>query len=305
MGFQEKLCQILTSEEILRNEPMSRHTSFCIGGPADYYLRPDRCQLPEVLALCREEGMAAQVVGNGSNLLVGDGGIRGVVLEIGSRMGGLSIEGNLVVAEAGVALARVAQEVARAALSGLEFASGIPGTVGGAVVMNAGAYGGEVGDALQWADVLLPEGEIRRFAAGELGFSYRHSIVPEVGGIVLQAAFALEPGEEGAIRSRMESLRQARAQKQPLEYPSAGSVFKRPEGHFAGKLIMDAGLSGKMVGGAQVSEKHCGFIVNRGGALASDVRSLMREVQAEVERQFGVRLEPEVKLVGDFADETP
>lgn len=279
---------------------MSRHTTFRVGGPADYYLRPKEGQVADVLGICREEGIPVTVVGNGSNLLVGDQGIAGAVVEIGSQAAEVSIEGTILYAQAGASLARISQEAAKASLGGLEFAAGIPGTVGGAVVMNAGAYGGEIREVLKWAKVLLPQGRVQEFSADELKLSYRHSLVPELSGVVLGAAFALEKSEEELIRAKMELYRNQRNQKQPLEYPSAGSTFKRPKGYFAGKLIMDAGLRGYRVGDAQVSEKHCGFVVNRGQATAADIRRLMEEVQKEVQRQFGVMLEPEVKMVGEF-----
>ncbi len=300
MTFQEKLLQILTKEQILIDEPMSRHTTFRVGGPADYYLKPELAQTAEILKLCREDGLSVQVIGNGSNLLVGDRGIRGVVLEIGTSVAEVSVEGTQIRAEAGATLAKLAQEAAKAGLAGLEFASGIPGTVGGAVVMNAGAYGGEVKDVLQYAKILCEDGEVREFTAEELELSYRHSIVPEINGIVLEAVFVLEEAKESQIRARMEELREQRTTKQPLEYPSAGSTFKRPEGYFAGKLIMDAGLRGYRVGDAQVSEKHCGFVINRGQATAADILKLIEDVKAVVLEQFGVELEPEVKLVGEF-----
>lgn len=279
---------------------MSRHTTFRAGGPADYYLKPEISQTAEVLNLCREEGIPVQIIGNGSNLLVGDGGIRGVVLELASHAAGIYREGSDLIAQAGVSLAKAAQEAAKGSLSGLEFASGIPGTVGGAVIMNAGAYGGEIKDVLRWARVLLPDGSVRAFDNDELEFSYRHSRIPGLGGVVLEATFRLKPGEEDQIRARMEQLREQRNLKQPLEYPSAGSTFKRPEGYFAGKLIMDAGLSGFRVGDAQVSEKHCGFVVNRGNATAKEIRNLIEEVQRRVQEKFGVTLEPEVRMIGEF-----
>ncbi len=300
MSFQEKLSQILTKEQILRKEPMSRHTTFRAGGPADYYLKPEISQAAAVLKLCREAGMEVQLVGNGSNLLVGDGGIRGAVVELSSREIRVSPEGTVLIAQAGASLAKTALEAAKNGLHGLEFASGIPGSVGGAVVMNAGAYGGEIKDVLKWAKILLPEGSIREFSNIELEFSYRHSIIPGLGGIVLEAAFQLEPGEESQIRAEMERLREQRNLKQPLEYPSAGSTFKRPEGYFAGKLIMDAGLSGFRIGDAQVSEKHCGFVINRGTASAEEIRNLIGEVQLRVQEKFGVMLEPEVRMIGEF-----
>ena len=300
MTFQEKLLQILTKEQVLINEPMSRHTTFQVGGPADYYLIPREEQIVSVTRLCREEQVSLTVIGNGSNLLVGDKGIRGAVLEVGFQNAQVYAEGDMIYAQAGVSLARAAQEAARASLSGLEFASGIPGTVGGAVVMNAGAYGGEMKDVVKWARILDRDGEIHRLETEELALSYRHSVVPDMGGIVLSAAFLLKPGDETLIRAQMELLRNQRVQKQPLEYPSAGSTFKRPEGYFAGKLIMDSGLAGYRVGGAQVSEKHCGFVINAGGATAADILQLITDVQDTVQKKFGVRLEPEVKMIGEF-----
>lgn len=300
MTFQEKLLQILTKEQILIEEPMSRHITFRVGGYADYYLRPKEYQVAEVIRLCREEQMPVQIIGNGSNLLVGDKGIRGAVIEIGTALSEVSVEDERIFAQAGVSLARVAQEAARADLSGFEFASGIPGTVGGAVVMNAGAYGGEMKDVLERAVVLCEDGTIREFTAEELQLSYRHSIVPELRGIVLRAVFRLKKGDQEQIRARMEELRSRRTQKQPLEYPSAGSTFKRPEGYFAGKLIMDAGLKGYRVGDAQVSEKHCGFVINRGQATAAEILHLIEDVKAAVKKQSGVELEPEVKMLGEF-----
>ena len=300
MTFQEQLLQILTKEQVRREEPMSRHTTFRVGGPAEYFVTPKEEELAPVLALCGKEGVPLQIIGNGSNLLVGDKGIRGVVLEIGSQLSEVQVEGKLLCAQAGVSLAKAAQEAARASLSGLEFASGIPGTVGGAVVMNAGAYGGEMKDVLQWAMVLCGDGTLRQLSNEELDLSYRHSVVPELNGIVVKAAFELEPAEEPLIRTRMELLKNQRAQKQPLEYASAGSTFKRPGGSFAGYLMMDAGLRGYQVGGAQVSEKHCGFVINRGDATAADILAVIRHVQKTVKDRFGVDLETEVKMIGRF-----
>lgn len=300
MTFQEKLLQILTKEQVLEQEPMSRHTTFRVGGSADYYLKPNQEQLPELIRLCHEENISVQVVGNGSNLLVGDKGIRGAVIEIGTQMSEVITEGDVIYAQAGVSLAKIAQVAMKNSLTGLEFAAGIPGTVGGAVVMNAGAYGGEIKDVLLWAQVLCPDGELRQMTAEELELSYRHSIIPKLKGIVVKAAFQLKAGEQTEIRQQMEQLREQRTTKQPLEYPSAGSTFKRPEGYFAGKLIMDAGLRGYQVGGAQVAEKHCGFVINRDGATAADIVQLMEDVKAKVKEEFGVELEPEVKMLGEF-----
>lgn len=300
MTFQEKLLQILTKEQIISEEPMSRHTTFRVGGCADFYLKPKEEQVSEVMKLCHAEQMPVQIIGNGSNLLVGDKGIRGVVLEIGSMLSGISVENGRIYAQAGATLARVSQEAAKAGLTGMEFASGIPGTVGGAVVMNAGAYGGEIKDVMEYAVILEEDGSLKEYTPEELELSYRHSIVPQIHGIVLKAVFRLPEGDKEQIRGRMDELRRQRTEKQPLEFPSAGSTFKRPEGYFAGKLIMDAGLRGYRVGDAQVSEKHCGFVINRGQATAADIRQLMEDVRVIVKQQFDVELEPEVKMLGEF-----
>ena len=241
------------------------------------------------------------MIGNGSNLLVSDDGISGVVIELGKPASAIAVEGTRITAQAGAMLAKVANEAALAGLTGMEFASGIPGTVGGAVFMNAGAYGGEMSQIVRAVTVLTPEGEEKQLPAEELDLGYRHSCVEEKGYIILSAILELTSGSREAIRARMEELKQQRIAKQPLEYPSAGSTFKRPEGYFAGKLIMDAGLAGYTVGGAMVSDKHCGFVVNKGGATAADVVAVMRHVRDEVERQFGVTLEAEVRKLGEFA----
>lgn len=300
MTFQDRLREILTEEQIRTDEPMSRHTTFRVGGPADYFLTPGEAELGLVVKLLQEEQIPLQIIGNGSNLLVGDKGIRGAVVEIGAQLNGVSVEGSCLVAQAGVSLARAAQEAARAHLSGLEFASGIPGTVGGAVVMNAGAYGGEMKDVVERVQVLCGSGELKTLNGEEMEFSYRHSIVPKLNGIVLKTVFRLEEADESLIRTKMELLKNQRAQKQPLEYASAGSTFKRPKGYFAGKLIMDSGLRGFQVGGAQVSEKHCGFVINRGDATAEDILTLIRHVQKTVKEKFGVDLETEVRMIGEF-----
>ncbi len=297
LSFQEQLLQILTKEQIRMKEPMSRHTTFRTGGPADYYLTPEIGQAAKVLALCRREGIPVEIIGNGSNLLVGDKGIRGAVVEIGQNAAEVYAQGTTLYAQAGASLAKAAQEAARASLGGLEFASGIPGTVGGAVVMNAGAYGGEMKHVLKWAKVLLPEGRVEELSVQELELSYRHSLIQDLSGVVLEAAFSLKQEEEDLIRAQMEVYRNQRSQKQPLEYPSAGSTFKRPEGHYAGALIEQCGLKGLTVGGAQVSEKHAGFLINRGGASSGDVLELIRQVRERVLAETGVRLEPEVRIL--------
>ena len=298
--FYDEITTALPELQVLKHEPMSRHTTFRIGGPADYFVCPDREQIAEVLAVAKKCGMAITVIGNGSNLLVGDKGIRGLVVEIGSAMNQIMVDKNHITAGAGALLSQVAAKAAAAELGGMEFAAGIPGSVGGAVTMNAGAYGGEMKDILRTVTVLTPEGELKTLDVSEMDLSYRHSCVPEQQYIVLEAEIELGYKPEKEIRAQMEELRNKRIEKQPLEYPSAGSTFKRPEGYFAGKLIMDAGLRGYRVGDAQVSEKHCGFVINRKNASAQEVRQLMQDVQDKVKAQFGVMLEPEVKMLGEF-----
>ena len=285
---------------IFEKEPMKQHTTFRVGGPADVLVAPSAEELPEIVALCQKFGVPYYIVGNGSNLLVGDKGIRGVVIEMTSRMGDIVCEGETVIAGAGASLGRVAAKAAEEGLTGIEFAAGIPGTVGGAVVMNAGAYGGEMKDIITSVLVMDEFGEKKELSARELDFSYRHSCIPEKRYIVLRITMRLRKGCTDEIRAKMSELREMRISKQPLEYPSAGSTFKRPEGYFAGKLIMDAGLRGFQVGGAQVAEKHCGFVINKDNASAADIYRLMQEVTAKVEAEFGVTLEPEVKMLGEF-----
>lgn len=298
--FYDEITTALPELKVLKDEPMRRHTTFRIGGPADYFVCPGRAQIAEVLAVAKKCGMAITVIGNGSNLLVGDKGIRGLVVEIGSAMNQIMVDKNRITAGAGALLSKVAAKAAAAELGGMEFAAGIPGSVGGAVTMNAGAYGGEMKDILRTVTVLTPEGELKTLDVSEMDLSYRHSCVPEQQYIVLEAEIELGYKPEKEIRAQMEELRNKRIEKQPLEYPSAGSTFKRPEGYFAGKLIMDAGLRGYRVGDAQVSEKHCGFVINRKNASAQEVRQLMQDVQDKVKAQFGVMLEPEVKMLGEF-----
>lgn len=298
--FVKHLRSILREDQWALEENMSSHVTFRTGGPAEYYARPNRQQIQPVLDLCSRFGVPWMVIGNGSNLLVGDGGVRGLVMEIGKMMDQVSVKGELVTAEAGALLSSVARHAARESLAGMEFASGIPGSVGGAVVMNAGAYGGEMKQIIKSASVLTPEGEELELSAEELDLGYRRSCIPGKGYIVLEAKLQLTKGSQQEISDRMEELKSKRLEKQPLEYPSAGSTFKRPQGYFAGKLIQDAGLRGYQVGGAQVSEKHCGFVINKEKALSKDIRQLITDVQIQVESQFGVHLEPEVKFVGEF-----
>lgn len=297
----DKLEKIVSSEAIFEKEPMSKHTTFRIGGPADIFLTPKVSQVLDVLKLAKEEHVPVTVIGNGSNLLVADKGIRGLVISFGKEAEEIQIEGTRMTVAAGTILAKVAAEAARNSLTGLEFAAGIPGSIGGAIVMNAGAYGGEMKDVVIGAKVLTPEGEIKELTKEELEFAYRHSCIPEKEYIVLEATLELTPGEEEKIREIMNDFKNRRIEKQPLEYPSAGSTFKRPEGYFAGKLIQDAGLRGYRVGGAQVSEKHCGFVINTGDATANDVRQLMEDVKRIVFDKYQVKLEPEVKMLGEFS----
>lgn len=296
-----RFCEIAGSACVLVDEPMKRHTTFRIGGPADYFVCPDsKEKLRQVLALCREESLPWFILGNGSNLLVSDQGYRGVIIQIYKNFQQVTIDGERITAGAGILLSRLASMACENCLTGLEFASGIPGTLGGASVMNAGAYGGEMKDVLSGVTVLDQEGIVRHLSAGELEMGYRTSLVKQRGWIVVEAELLLAHGGQEKIRRRMEELKEARCAKQPLEFPSAGSTFKRPEGHFAGKLIMDAGLRGVRVGGAMVSEKHCGFVINAGDATACDVVKLMRQIQETVWEKFRLRLEPEVRLLGDF-----
>lgn len=299
--FVKALESQLPGVRIRLGEPMSRHTTFRVGGPADYFVEPENtAQLMAVLGLCSSFDMPFYLLGNGSNLLVGDGGYRGVMIALGDAWSGMSVDGNWIHAGAGATLAAAARLACRHALTGLEFAAGIPGTIGGAVVMNAGAYGSEMAAVLRGARVLTPEGKVLALSADQLELGYRKSCILRKHYVVLEVDLELQPGEEKAIRQRMEELAIQRRTKQPLEYPSAGSTFKRPEGYFAGKLIQDAGLRGFAVGGAQVSEKHCGFVINRSGASAADILELCRQVQKRVRQQFGVELELEVRLLGEF-----
>lgn len=299
--IKQKFYDILGEERVLTDEPMSRHTTFRIGGPADFFLLPVSYEeTGKILKVCREEHMPYFFLGNGSNLLVSDNGYRGVIIQMYRNMNQIQVEGEQIRAQAGALLSGIAAAAKNESLEGFEFAGGIPGTLGGAVVMNAGAYGGELKDVLKEATVMTQEGEILTIPVEELAMGYRTSIVRTKGYLVLEAVIALKKGEPEEIRGRMRELTEKRTGKQPLEYPSAGSTFKRPEGHFAGKLIMDCGLRGYNVGGAKVSEKHCGFVINAGGATARDVRDLMDDVTDKVREKFGVTLEPEVKFLGDF-----
>ena len=285
--------------EVLRNAPMREYTTLRLGGPADWLAFPRN--RGEIAALIQEAGsadMPVTVIGHGSNLLVLDGGIRGLVIRVEKNMRGIRIEGNRLTAEAGAMLISAAQAAAAAGLSGLEFAGGIPGTVGGGVTMNAGAYGGEIAQVIAWAECLRQDGTVIRLDREALGLGYRHSAVMDQGLIVTEAAFDLIPGKEEEIRRTMAELNARRAEKQPLDLPSAGSTFKRPEGAFAAALIDQCGLKGYSVGGARVSEKHAGFLVNTGDS-SEDFLTLMRQVQRIVAEGAGILLEPEIRIVGE------
>ena len=305
MDFYHKLSEAAGVDHILKDEPMSAHTTFRIGGPADYFVVPeDAASLGRGVALCRAEGVDYFITGNGSNLLVGDGGYRGVVFHICHTMDDVAYEEKgtelLVEAGAGVMLSSLARQVSSKGYTGFEYATGIPGTLGGGVTMNAGAYGGEISDNLLWAELMDETGAVLRLERDRLKLSYRHSVMMEQSLVVLRAGFSFTKGDAMAITEKVAELSRSRKEKQPLEYPSAGSTFKRPEGYFAGKLIQDCGLKGFRVGDAMVSEKHSGFVINVGHATAADVMTLIRHVQQEVDRQFCVRIEPEVRMIGEF-----
>lgn len=305
MSFYNDLVSVAGDGNVRRNEPMAVHTTFRIGGPADYFVTPaNKNDLSRGIALCREAGMPYFITGNGSNLLVGDGGYRGVIFNIFRTMDDVDYQEEpgaiTVTAGAGILIARLAKEVSAKGYQGFEYATGIPGTLGGAVTMNAGAYGGEIRDNILWADVMNEDGQILRLKRDELALSYRHSVMMEKKYIVIGAALHFEQGDAQTIDEKVRQLSQSRREKQPLEYPSAGSTFKRPEGYFAGKLIQDCGLKGFRVGDAMVSEKHSGFVVNVGQASAADVMALIDHIQQTVWENFHVKIEPEIRMLGEF-----
>ena len=291
--------QIVGEDNVLVDEPMSRHTTFEIGGPADLFVIPESVEeVRDVVAACREAQVPYFILGNGSDLLVSDEGYRGVIIGLAEGFTYVAIEGTEMTCQAGVSLREASEMACDLGLTGLEFACGIPGTIGGACFMNAGAYDGCIADVLKSVRVIMPDGTCETIAAEDLALGYRASRIKDEGLVVLTATFALRKGDLDVIRARMDELTHKRESKQPLDKPSAGSTFKRPEGYFAGKLISDAGLQGYQVGGAAVSKKHAGFVVNLGGATAADVHAVIEHVQDEVERQFGVRLQPEVRFLG-------
>lgn len=293
-----RLRQVVGEDNVLEGEPLAKHTSFEIGGPADLYVIPETVEeVRDVVSACRAAEVPYFVLGNGSDLLVSDEGYRGVIIALADGFTNVSIDGGEMCCQAGVSLREASEMACELGLSGLEFACGIPGSIGGACFMNAGAYDGCIADVLKSVRVIMPDGSLETIGVDDLALGYRASRVRDEGLVVLTATFRLHAGDPERIRARMDELTQRRESKQPLDKPSAGSTFKRPEGHFAGKLIMDAGLQGYQVGGAAVSKKHAGFVVNLGGATAADVHAVIEHVQDEVERQFGVRLEPEVRFL--------
>ena len=298
-AIRELLVQQLSADTVKINEEMKKHTTFRIGGPASVFVEVEREEdLVTAVKLCRQEQVPFFILGNGSNLLVSDEGYDGVVLHIGAGMRKISVEGTQITAQAGAMLSQVAHAALEHGLTGMEFAAGIPGSLGGACMMNAGAYGGEMSQILTSVRALSPEGEIVELPVEMLDLGYRHSMMMEKSYIVLSAEIHLETGDKATIHARMDELKAQRTSKQPLDMPSAGSTFKRPEGAFAGKLIMDAGLRGYRVGDAMVSEKHCGFVVNAGHATAQDVCRLIRNVHEIVKEKFDKELDPEIRFLG-------
>ena len=289
-----------TAKELLLEEPMAKHTSFRIGGPADVLAQPgNEAELAELLKRAAHHAVPVTLVGNGSNLLVRDKGIRGLVIKLSNLFSSITVAGNVLTFGSGISLAMASKKAASLSLSGLEFAVGIPGTIGGAVYMNAGAYDGEMAKVVTSVQVMDRQGQSSQLKAEELDFSYRHTALQNSGLIVTSVTVSLQPGEAESIKAKMDDFSQRRIAKQPLELPSAGSMFKRPVGYFAGTLIEQTGLKGYTVGGAQVSTKHAGFVVNGGGATAKDVLQLIRDVQDRVLAAQGVQLEPEVLVLGE------
>lgn len=298
--FIKQLKEIV--ENVKLNEDMKLHTTFRIGGPADYYVEPNtKEEVRQLLLLCRKEEMPYYIIGNGSNLLVGDKGFRGLIIQIGKNLNKVTFgENGHVTAQTGVMLSKLAMEIAEHGYTGFEFAAGIPGTLGGAVTMNAGAYGGEIKDCIVSAFAVSQTGEFLTLSKEQLDLSYRNSIIQKEHYVVLEAEFRFEKADKKAVLETIADLNQRRRDKQPLNYPSAGSTFKRPEGYFAGKLIMDAGLRGFRIGGIMISEKHCGFVINVDNGTARETLMLIDAVKKKVLEQFGVVLEPEVRMIGEF-----
>ncbi len=302
MGIIERISQFVPKENILEKELMSRHTTFKVGGPCSVLVKINEVkELQKLLPFLAEENISYFFLGNGSNLLVSDKGYEGVVITYAQALSDdIKVDGDRITAGGGVLLSKVAKKALDESLTGFEFAAGIPGTVGGAMVMNAGAYDGEMKQIVESVEVVDTKGDISVLSCEEMEFGYRTSILKRESFIVTRVTYKLQKGDKNVIKDKMDDLAERRREKQPLEYPSAGSTFKRPEGHFAGKLIMDAGLKGYQVGGAKVSDKHCGFVINAGGATADDIHHLMEDVIKKVQEEFQVTLEPEVIRLGEF-----
>lgn len=297
--FSVRLSNILKPEDIALDEPMKKHTSFKVGGPADILVTPTNYdEVIEIVKLCNQNNVPFYIIGNGSNLLVKDGGIRGVIIKL-TKLNGIRVDGERIIVQGGAELCEVSNKALEASLTGFEFACGIPGSVGGAVTMNAGAYFGEISQVIESAYVLDNEGKTKKLSKEELELGYRFSAVMKYKLTVLEATFKLQPGDYNNIKERIDDLTKRRQDKQPLEFASAGSTFKRPEGHFAGKLIEDSELKGVHIGDAEVSTKHSGFIINKGNASAKDVLDLIELVQKRVKEKFGVELHTEVRIIGE------
>lgn len=300
-AFIDFLESIVAAENILLEEPMHKHTTFRVGGPAEVFVTVEnKEQLEKIIKYLNLVERPYFILGNGSNLLVGDKGYRGVIIRLGGEFNTLKTDGTLLTAGASVLLSAAAREAMENGLTGMEFASGIPGSIGGGVKMNAGAYDGEMRQIVESVQVMYKDGSILDLDNETMEFGYRNSVIKNRPYVVLQVSLRLQPGNREEILARMNELAARRKEKQPLEFASAGSTFKRPEGYFAGKLIMDSGLRGARIGGAQISEKHCGFVINDGTATAADIAELIQEVRETVKEKFGVTLEPEVILLGDF-----
>ncbi|MBA5850720.1 UDP-N-acetylmuramate dehydrogenase [Clostridium sp. cel8] len=299
IDFAINLENVLDKHNIMIDEPMKNHISFKVGGPADILVTPESSkEVLDIINMCKDKGVPYYIMGNGSNLLVKDGGIRGVVIKL-SKLNKIYAHGNKLIAGSGAAIKDVSQVALDNNLTGIEFACGIPGSVGGAVAMNAGAYNGEISNIIESVRIIDDKSKIRDINLEQLELGYRMSSILKYGYTVLEVTFKLEPGDHEKIYNRIEDLNRRRREKQPLEYPSAGSTFKRPKGHFAAKLIQDSGLKGMSVGGAQVSEKHSGFIINKGNATAKDILDLIKKVQKTVKLRFNVDLYTEVRIIGE------
>lgn len=299
--IEKELIAIAGKDQVLIDEPMARHTTFRVGGPADYLVSPVKPeQVEDVVRLCKAEDVPYMVIGNGSNLLVSDQGYRGVLIRFLDNYQEVTVHDTIIQAQAGALLSAVAKRAARCNLTGMEFAAGIPGTIGGAMMMNAGAYGGEMKDIVSQVSVMDAEGNIKQYSCADMCFGYRDSVVAHEDLTVLEVTLKLEAGDADQIKAEMDRLSEQRTSKQPLEFPSAGSTFKRPEGYYAGALIEEAGLRGYQLGGARVSEKHCGFVINADHASASDVKQLIDYIQKTVYENSGVMMTPEVRFVGEF-----